>query len=69
MKMFVSWIKYKKLVDARNQLFMDSELESLHLKMELRQKEKQLEEYKKLYADELQKRLELAERVRNLECV
>lgn len=78
--MFVSWFKYKKLLDERNELFAAIN----DLKAYKRQKErlipktvmlqdeidflsKQVGEYKKLYADELQKRLELAEKLREIE--
>ena len=78
--MFVSWFKYKKLLDERNELFAAVN----DLKAYKRQKErlipetvmlqdeidflsKQVLEYKKLYSDELQKRLELAETIRKME--
>ena len=65
--MFVSWIKYKKLADNRNHIFMIKEEEIHRLKMELEEKDKQIEEYKRLYIDELTKSLFLAEQVRLLE--
>lgn len=78
--MFVSWFKYKKLLDERNELFVAVN----DLKAYKRQKErlipktvmlqdeidclsKQVLEYKKLYSDELQKRVELAETIRKME--
>ena len=78
--MFVSWFKYKKLLDERSELLLAVN----DLKAYKRQKErlipetvvlqdeidflsKQVAEYKKLYADELQKRLELAEKIRKME--
>ena len=68
--MFVSWIKYKKLADNRNHIFITNEEEIHRLKMELKEKDKQIEEYKRLYIDELTKSLFLAEQVRLLEmCV
>ena len=65
--MFVSWIKYKKLVDNRNHIFVIKEEEIHRLKMELEEKDKQIQEYKRLYTDELTKSLFLAEQVRLLE--
>ena len=78
--MFVSWFKYKKLLDERNELLLavndlkayKREKERLIPKTVVLQDEidflsKQVVEYKKLYADELQKRLELAEKIRKME--
>lgn len=70
--MFVSWFKYKKLLDERNELLLAvNDLkaykrqkerlipETVMLKDEIDSLSKQVGEYKKLYADELQKRFEL----------
>ena len=70
--MFVSWFKYKKLLDERNELLLavndlkaykrEKERlipETVMLKDEIDSLSKQVGEYKKLYADELQKRFEL----------
>lgn len=70
--MFVSWFKYKKLLDERNELFASVNAlkaykrekerlipETVMLKDEIDSLSKQVVEYKKLYADELQKRFEL----------
>ena len=78
--MFVSWFKYKKLKDERDELFAAVNTlriykkekerlipESVRLQDEIDFLSKQVLEYKKLYADELQKRLELAEIIKKLE--
>lgn len=78
--MFVSWFKYKKLLDERSELLLAvNDLkaykrqkerlipETVMLKDEIDSLAKQVVEYKKLYADELQKRLELAEKIRKME--
>lgn len=78
--MFVSWFKYKKLLDQRDELICTVQAlkryqrereslipESVSLREEIRQLEEDLQKYKKLYADELQKRLELAEKIRKME--
>ena len=70
--MFVSWFKYKKLLDERNELLLAVNAlkaykrekerlipETVMLKDEIDSLSKQVGEYKKLYADELQKRFEL----------
>lgn len=78
--MFVSWFKYKKLLGQRDELICTVQAlkkyqrereelipESVSLREEIRQLEEDLQKYKKLYADELQKRLELAEKIRKIE--
>ena len=78
--MFVSWFKYKKLLDQRDELICNVQAlkryqrereslipESVSLREEIRQLEEDLQKYKNLYADELQKRLELAEKIRKME--
>ena len=70
--MFVSWFKYKKVKDERDELLaavntlriykIEKERlipETVMLKDEIDSLQKQVGEYKKLYADELQKRFEL----------
>ena len=70
--MFVSWFKYKELLDEGNELLLAvNDLkaykrqkerlipETVMLKDEIDSLSKQVGEYKKLYADELQKRFEL----------
>ena len=70
--MFVSWFKYKKVKDERDELFSAVNTlriykrekerlipETVMLKDEIDSLSKQVGEYKKLYADELQKRFEL----------
>ena len=78
--MFVSWFKYKKLKDERDELFAAVNAlriykkekerlipESVRLQDEIDFLSKQVLEYKKLYADELQNRLELAEIIKKSE--
>ena len=78
--MFVSWFKYKKLKDERDELFAAVNTlriykkekerlipESVRLQDEIDFLSKQVLEYKKLYADELQNRLELAEIIKKSE--
>ena len=78
--MFVSWFKYKKLKDERDELFAAVNTlriykkekerlipESVRLQDEIDFLSKQVWEYKKLYADELQNRLELAEIIKKSE--
>ena len=78
--MFVSWFKYKKLLDQRNELLCVVQSlkqyqrekeslipESVSLREEIRELEEDAKKYKQLYADELQKRLELAEILRKIE--
>lgn len=70
--MFVSWFKYKKVKDERDELFAAVNAlrihnkekerlipETVRLQDEIDSLSKQVGEYKKLYADELQKRFEL----------
>ena len=70
--MFVSWFKYKKVKDERDELLATVNTlriykkekerlipETVMLKDEIDSLSKQVGEYKKLYADELQKRFEL----------
>ena len=70
--MFVSWFKYKKVKDERDELLATVNAlriykkekerlipETVMLKDEIDSLQKQVGEYKKLYADELQKRFEL----------
>ena len=70
--MFVSWFKYKKVKDERDELLATVNAlriykkekerlipETVMLKDEIDSLSKQVGEYKKLYADELQKRFEL----------
>ena len=78
--MFVSWFKYKKLLDKNNELLASVNAlkaykrekerlipETVMLQDEIDFLSKQVGEYKKLYADELQKRLEMAEKIRKME--
>lgn len=78
--MFVSWFKYKKLLDERDELICvvqslkKNQREGKGLipepsssREKIRQLQEDLQKYKKLYADELQKRLELAEKIRTME--
>lgn len=70
--MFVSWFKYKKVKDERDELLAAVNTlriykkekerlipETIRLQDEIEFLSKQVGEYKKLYADELQKRFEL----------
>ena len=70
--MFVSWFKYKKVKDERDELLAAVNTlriykkekerlipETVMLKDEIDSLQKQVGEYKKLYADEFQKRFEL----------
>ena len=70
--MYVSWFKYKKVKDERDELLATVNTlriykkekerlipETVMLKDEIDSLSKQVGEYKKLYADELQKRFEL----------
>lgn len=65
--MFVSWFKYKKLLDLRNREFMSFSREIYELKSQISDAKQETDKYKKLYTDELQKRLELAEKIRTME--
>lgn len=78
--MFVSWFKYKKLLDQRDELLCVVQSlkqyqrekeslipESVSLREEIRKLEEDVQKYKQLYADELQKRVELAEKIMQME--
>lgn len=56
--------RYYTISSQRAKIMLD---EARELKKENAALKSQLEKYKKLYADELQKRLELAEKVREME--
>lgn len=77
--MFVSWFKYKKLLDQRDELLCVVQSlkqyqrekeslipESVSLREEIIKLEEDVQKYKQLYADELQKRVELAEKIRKM---
>ena len=64
---FVSVIEYNHLKKLRNEIFLEKEEVAHRCKMEIekknleiRQKDEKIEQYKKMYLDELQKRLDLA---------
>ena len=65
--MFVSWFRHKKLLDLRNEEFMSFSREIYELKLQISDAKQEADKYKKLYTDELQKRLELAEKIRTME--
>ena len=78
--MFVSWFKYKKLRDERDELICVVQAlkthqrekesiipESLRLQAQIEQLSEDVKKYKKLHADEFQKRLELVEMIRKIE--
>ena len=65
--MFVSWFKYKKLLDLRNREFISFSREIYELKSQISDAKQETDKYKKLYTDELQKRMELAEKIRTME--
>ena len=78
--MFVSWFKYKKLRDDRDELICVGQSlksyqrekesiipESLRLQAQIEQLSEDVKKYKKLHADEFQKRLELVEMIRKIE--
>ena len=65
--MFVSWFRHKKLLDLRNEEFMSFSREIYELKLQISDAKQETDKYKKLYTDELQKRLELAEKIRTME--
>ncbi|MBO5740140.1 MAG: hypothetical protein J6R52_03670 [Alphaproteobacteria bacterium] len=78
--MFVSLLKYKKVKEERDELFAAVNAlriykkekerlipETVRLQDEIDFLSKQVLEYKKLYADELQKRLELYEIIKKSE--
>ena len=71
---FVSVIEYNLLKKARNEMFLEKEEVAHRCRMELQKKDteikkrdEEIQKYKKLYLDELQKRLELAETIRKME--
>lgn len=71
---FVSVIEYNLLKKARNEMFLEKEEVAHRCRMELQKKDaeihkkdEEIQKYKKLYLDELQKRLELAETIRKIE--
>jgi hypothetical protein len=65
--MFVSLFRYKKLLSLRNEEFMSFSREIYELNSQISDAAKETDKYKKLYADELQKRLELAEHMKKME--
>ena len=65
--MFVSWFRHKKLLDLRNEEFMSFSREIYELKLQISDAKQETDKYQKLYIDELQKRLELAEIVQKFE--
>lgn len=72
--MLVSWFRHKKLLDShkkllslRNEEFVSFSREIYELKSQISDATKETDKYKKLYADELQKRLELAEHMKKME--
>ena len=65
--MFVSWFRHKKLLDLRNEEFMSFSREIYELKSQISDAKQETDKYQKLYTDELQKRLELAEIVQKFE--
>ena len=71
---FVSVVEYNHLKKLRNEIFLEKEEVAHRCKVELQKKDteiqqmdKEIQKYKKLYLDELQKRLELAEKIRKME--
>ena len=71
---FVSVIEYNHLKKLRNEIFLEKEEVAHRCRVELRkkdteiqQRDEEIQKYKKLYLDELQKRLELAEKIRKME--
>ena len=71
---FVSVIEYNLLKKARNEIFLEKEEVAHRCRVELQKKDTEIQKrdeetqkYKKLYLDELQKRLELAEKIRKME--
>jgi hypothetical protein len=71
---FVSVIEYNHLKKLRNEIFLEKEEIAHRCKLELQkkdteiqQRDEEIQKYKKLYLDELQKRLELAETIRKME--
>ena len=71
---FVSVVEYNHLKKLRNEIFLEKEEVAHRCKVELQKKDTEIQQmddeiqkYKKLYLDELQKRLELAEKIRKME--
>ena len=71
---FVSIIEYNHLKKLRNEIFLEKEevahrcrVELQKKDIEIQQRDEEIQKYKKLYLDELQKRLELAEKIRKME--
>lgn len=67
---FVSILEYNHLKKLRNEIFLEKEEIAHRCKLELQKKDEEIKrlseevlEYKKLYADELQKRVELAKTI------
>ena len=71
---FVSVIEYNHLKKLRNEIFLEKEEVAHRCRVELQKKDteiqhrdEEIQKYKKLYLDELQKRLELAETIMKME--
>lgn len=71
---FVSIVEYNHLKKLRNEMFLEKEevahrcrVELQNKDTEIQQMDEEIQKYKKLYLDELQKRLELAETIRKME--
>ena len=70
----VSVIEYNHRKKLRNEIFLEKEevahrcrVELQKKAIEIQQRDEEIQKYKKLYLDELQKRLELAEKIRKME--
>ena len=71
---FVSVVEYNHLKKLRNEIFLEKEEVANRCRVklqkkdtEIQQRDEEIQKYKKLYLDELQKRLELAEKIRKME--
>ena len=71
---FVSVIEYNHLKKLRNEIFLEKEevahrcrVELQKKDIEIQQRDEEIQKYKKLYLDELQKRVELAETIMKME--
>lgn len=71
---FVSVVEYNHLKKLRNEIFLEKEEVAHRCRVELQKKDteiqqmdEEIQKYKKLYLDELQKRLELAEKIRKMD--
>lgn len=71
---FVSVVEYNHLKKLRNEIFLEKEEVAHRCRVELQKKDTEIQQmdeeikkYKKLYLYELQKRLELAEKIRKME--